>query len=259
MTLKEIKESGLLELYALDKISDQDKAIVEEMLIKHPSLSDELKEIEKSFEALAMSSGMKPTAGLKNKVLENIRTSGAKSNNGNDPKIVKKRTSNFNAITSLLLGLFMASCAFAIYQLNKNNTIKNQLVQAELECDSLLQEKDKEIRNLSQIYSPENVFIAFTATDNFKQTDLTLLTNQEDGKNYLKINNLPEIEEDEAFQLWSLKDGEDPIPMTVFKSENGDVIPLDFENGTKTYAITIETRQGATVPNLNKLIATVNV
>ena len=110
-----------------------------------------------------------------------------------------------------------------------------------------------------QISSKRNTPIFFAATDNYSETKLILHYNPSDRRNYIQVSNLPTLEAGQAFQLWSLKDGVDPIPLTVFSKEDGDLIPVDFEEGTGTYAITIEKAGGVDSPTLTRLIGTAGV
>ncbi|MBK8625039.1 MAG: anti-sigma factor [Saprospiraceae bacterium] len=66
------------------------------------------------------------------------------------------------------------------------------------------------------------------------------------------------IKSNQAFQLWSLKDGVDPMPLNVFADKN-TIIPVDFIDQTATYAITIEPKGGSKSPSLDKLIGTMGV
>ena len=70
--------------------------------------------------------------------------------------------------------------------------------------------------------------------------------------------NLPDIASDQAFQLWSLKDGADPMPLDVFADKN-KIIEVAFVDNTATYAITIEPKSGSKSPTLEKLIGTIGV
>jgi len=47
--------------------------------------------------------------------------------------------------------------------------------------------------------------------------------------------------------------------LTVFKKGDNYILPVDFEEGTQTYAITIEKAEGVQVPTLSRLIGTIGV
>ncbi len=264
MTSNDIRESGLLELYALGEITDVDLKIVESALEKDPSLLKDLKAIDKALFSYAKTKGEVPSASLKNDVLTNIRSNGSKvpsegqtvkSSLESKPKLRRQRSGNRWILMSLL-GL---SLVLLTFQFNSANKYKANWEKSLASCDSITTAQENYIAQMNEIQDPLNQFLPFTATDAYAAVDLTLLSNPGKSRNFIKIDQLPAIASNQAFQLWSLKDGEDPIPLTVFTAENGAIIPLEFENGTATYAITIEKEGGALTPDLSKLIATVNV
>lgn len=257
MTLEQIKASGLLELYVLGEISDDDRQTVEQAMKQYPELTIEVNEISQAIEVYARSAAITPSADLKDKIIKSIK---------NNTSSYTTPTTN-NGLGGIpgkgwllaLFGLFTALFAYSIYQQNMLKQVRQESQLAELRCDSLVNQQAEELEILRAIQNPDNQMYAFSATENFNNTKLSLFSNSASSKNYLKINQLPPITADQAYQLWSLKEGVDPIPLTVFRSEDGFIIPVDFEEGTATYAITIEPRGGSVSPTLTNLIATVAV
>lgn len=260
MTSKEIRESGLLELYALNEITDVNRKIVETAIAKDPDLLAELQQIDRALFNFAEANGVEPSSSLKDEILENVRSNVSKDipSNKMEQKVPERRRSRSGS-SWLLLSLLVGSMLFIGYQFNSIQGYQAQLQSTLADCDSLATVQSQNMEQLMAIQDPSNNFYAFTATEKFSSTDIILLSNTSSEKNFLKIDNLPEITANQSFQLWSLKPDQDPIPLTVFVGEKGAIIPLDFEEGTSTYAITIEQKGGALVPNLEQLIATVNV
>lgn len=261
MTLQEIKASGLLELYALGEISNEDRIIIDEAIQQYPELAQELNDISQALEVYARSTSIQPSADLKNKILDSVKNSNTKSPTDNIGKSSKSGGGNVPGIGWILalFGLFTALFIYSIYQQNSISEMREELQLADNRCDSIINQQELELEVLRELKSPQNQIYAFSSTGNFERTNLTLFSNSEQEKNYLKINELPAITEDQAFQLWSLKEGIDPIPLTVFTGRDGFIIPVDFEQGTGTYAITIEPKGGSQSPTLSNLIATVTV
>ena len=259
MTPQDIIESGLLELYVLNELSGEDKMVVESALENHPEVKKELTSIEESLEKLANAFGILPSAGLKAEILKNIHENGASQKVSKEDLTKKSTNKNSRFIQGGLLTLLLGSLLLGAYYFTEARNYKGQLIAEQERCDSLNQEKIIDLNQMKKINNPQNVYIAFTPTEKFQATDITLLYNSVDKSNFLKVNNLPIVAQNKTFQLWSLKEGQDPIPMTTFNPDKGAIIPLDFETGTKTYAITIEAIGGALTPDLTNLIATVNV
>ena len=67
-------ETGILELYVLGDLSQDEKNQVEEMASKHPQIKAEIAEIEWSLEAYAAANAVEPPDELRSKVLNSLVT-----------------------------------------------------------------------------------------------------------------------------------------------------------------------------------------
>ncbi|HTD40316.1 MAG TPA: hypothetical protein VK671_06820, partial [Mucilaginibacter sp.] len=72
--IKAYIESGILELYILGDVTQEERTQVEAMAQKHPAIKAELIEIERSLEAYAEENAIEPSAGLRDRVLNSIVT-----------------------------------------------------------------------------------------------------------------------------------------------------------------------------------------
>ena len=219
-------------------------------------------EIQKSLHVYAAAQGVKPLKDLSTDVIKTI-----KDNKGteNDHNPMSDRSSDqegwFGGWKSLLLSALIAlgGLFFFLNVKGELDTLQKKYAVLQEDCDSISNSLHTRIDMYDQISSKRNTPIFFAATDNYSETKLILHYNPSDRRNYIQVYNLPTLEAGQAFQLWSLKDGVDPIPLTVFSKEDGDLIPVDFEEGTGTYAITIEKAGGVDSPTLTRLIGTAGV
>ncbi len=263
MGIKELKDSGLLELYVIGDCSNDQLKIVEQALQKYPELKKDLYEIGASLEKYARLSSIVPSSSLKEKVLSeaknknepstNSASSKKQNNSSSDSTKIPKWIGSVLAIASLLLGYlyFDARSEF--------NKLQDDYERYIIACDSIQQAAQMQYALNEQINDSNNTLLAMSATDKYSETDLYIIYNSDRQYSFLQIQNLPQISSDKSFQLWSIKTGLDPIPLTVFQGTEGFVVPIDFEQGTNVYAITIESRGGALSPNLEELIGTVNM
>ena len=246
MTLEEIKASGLLELYIAGQLSPSEKTIVEEALEKYPELKEEYFQLQKSLLSFAYSNRKVAPSGTLNKILNEITT--------NSLPVAK----TINNKLFYLFGGFLILSAIAGYWLySENKNLQQEFNSFRLNCEKAQKEKEESI-NIYKNLLINSVQIKMTPTPGYANSSLIFYLNSEDRKNYLKVDQLPEINENEVFQLWSLKQNQQPIPMNLFV-DSEDLIELDFADNTLTYAITIEPKEGSKVPNLDKLIGTFSV
>lgn len=252
MTLNEIRESGLIELYALDLLSDEQRLQVEGFLSQYPELKDEFNAIQRTLELIAKEHGIEPRSELKDEIIDSV--SSKKSGTTSATVNAKKQFPWWSII--LLVGL--ASLMFYAWKsYNDNNQLQSQLDRIKYECDSLTSVQAERLTLLEAITDPSNRIIQMTPTEGYPATKLIFNINDARKTNLIQIQGLPPIASNQAYQLWSLKEGVDPIPLTVFNGSIGEIIPVAHEAGTATYAITIEEASGVKVPTLTRLIGTV--
>ncbi|MBT8233885.1 MAG: anti-sigma factor [Saprospiraceae bacterium] len=258
-TVKDIRESGLIEYYVLDILSQEERSQVEKYLIQFPELQKDYLEIQAAMQSYAQSQNIIPRKGLSNDITNYINENSAnKINKGGGGK--SGSSSNlFKFLTGILGLVSVGALWFAFQKDNQIKEIQNEYAVYQSDCDSTVNAQNEKLSVLEFLNNPDNNSLEITPTDNYSNTKLILHSNPNTRRNFLQVNELPTINRDQAFQLWSLKDGQNPIPMNVFTLEGEIFIPLDFEEGTKTYAITIEQAGGSQVPTLTRLIGTVNV
>lgn len=271
MDINEIRQSGLIEYYVLGLLSEQDAQMVEGYLMQYPELQADYLEIQNTMQAYTKVQSIKPSAGLEQSALDLIRKSGDKTpvqtkstkKNTNEASTLDKSSSSSFDWKSLALPALLAAALFFSWDgYNKGleyDTLQEEYNLYKEDCESKQEEEERRRTIYANINSVNNKTIELTPTDGYQETNLLFHNNDVAETNYIQVKNLPEIAANQAFQLWSLKDGVDPIPLTVFKDGDDLVIPVDFEAGTGTYAITIEDEAGATVPTLTRLIGTIGV
>ncbi len=265
MNLEEIKKSGLLESYVLGTLSGSQVDQVGQFLKDFPELNTEVREIERVFRAYAEINGIMPRSGLKADIIKEIT---GKSGPTSKPKDPNTGSGSRSLLIPLLLvsAVALGGLLWGFTKVKKNADLENRLQSISDEyaayrqtCDSLSGDNAELIAMMNTITNPGNRIIQLTPTGNFTPTTLYLHTNQDLQLNYIQAMTLPSIGANQAFQLWSLKEGLDPIPLSVFSGNEQQIFPIDYEEGTSTYAITIEQAGGASVPNLAQLIGTIKV
>ena len=267
MDVKQFRESGLLEIYLIGGCTEEQIAIVEKALDDYPELQEDINEISSALFTYASIQKKAPSAGLKDKILKEANpdraikesTNGSKSDAKVDPENPSPTRSGLSPLTWLLGLVSLASLAFALFQNSNHNREAAEWRQERILCDSIQQSQQLEFALLEDLRDADNQFINIAPTENNQNIALTLVINETNKKNYLKVSNLPNLSSDQSYQLWSLKPEQDPIPLTVFQGDEGVYIPVDFEENTPTYAVTIEPRGGSESPTLSNLLGTWSV
>jgi anti-sigma-K factor RskA len=267
MTINEIRDSGLLELYVLGALSGSELAQVEAALIQYPELKADINNIERTLQSYATAHAIQPNPLLKNKILEEARKtpsdpnlSNSQAGNTTTKNPPPTGNSGFNFLKGLLAILSML-CVFLAYNWFNSNQEKQQLEnrnQRDLEvCDSIREASTKQYALYQDLTNPNNKIISNAPIPKYPETEIYFYHNPVDKKNYLQLSSLPPIDNNtQSYQLWSIKGTDPPRPLDVFQSDGDKVIPVQHIDGTQVYAITIERKGGVQSPTLDDLIGT---
>lgn len=257
MDIKEIRESGLLELYALGLLSGDELDEMRDAIARYPELQKDLGEIEAAIRVYGETVAVDAPSGTKAKILEEIR---ARRGGSGQPGNSGKSSGNWGLITSVVLALGLIACMYFINKSNNTaNRLRSEMAILQDTCNSRTSRLVDSIQFLEQLLLPGNKIIHLQPTAAYASVDIYLHHNEETSRNFIQVLSLPRLTQDQSFQLWSLKPGEAPIPLDVFENDKGNLFEVSFENGTATYAITIEPRGGRQQPTLENLIGTANV
>jgi len=119
MTLDEILQSGILELYVLGQLTEQEIQEVESAMKRYPQLKSEVVEIE---QALFKYDGLfktPPPAGTLDSILAQTNTTNNKDVN------TQKGGFNWSGIVSAILGFSLLASVFFYHQ--KTNELENTI------------------------------------------------------------------------------------------------------------------------------------
>lgn len=242
-----LRESGLLELYVLGQLSENEIAQVEDAANQNQSIREQIVGIEQTLKGYAMAYAITPDPMVKDNIMKSIQSSAG----GQVPQPPRPSAGSFG----WLFGLVVIGAGLLLFWMNNKHTqevseFKNQLAV----CDSIQTQNNIEIAIFESLQSADNLIVAVDATENYPGTDLYIHNNEVSGKNYLQVRNLPDLAPDQSFQLWSLKGDNPPIPLDVFETDKGSLFEISQVEGTNAYAITIEPRGGQDSPTLERLI-----
>lgn len=260
MDLKTYIESGILELYVLGQLSSEEEKEVQDMQAKHIEIQREIHEISLSLEKYAQLNAIKAPAQVADRIFENLpsKSSGTTSSVNNTVVTPPKTGLSWNTLTTLFALLSVLGFSMYFILKTEHNSAIKKYESDKKACDSIATQQQQQFAIINQINDPNNKIIDMTPTAGYAGISVYLHYNVVNKKNFLQLVNLPEITSDQAFQLWSLKDGADPMPLDVF-FDNNKIIEVAFVDNTATYAITIEPKGGSKSPTLERLIGTMGV
>ena len=275
MEIKEYIKSGILEAYVLGHLSRAEEMDVVRMVEVHPEIAQALDKVENTLQSMAEAQKAKPSSKVLMGALKQI----AQEQQTREPARVvplRKEAPPENHVpetgtTGFSAWRYAAGIALAI-SLTGNGLLgflyyeehdQRVLVQQQL---SNLQDEQTMLANQLNIYQTDySELKSGIAMINDAQTRMVRLGdpsgtgekacvvfwNASKQEVYLSVDQLPQIREDQDFQLWALVDG-NPVDAGVF--EQGDAfVRMKNIDRADAFAVTVEPKGGKPQPTLAQL------
>ena len=285
MNIKEYIESGILEAYAVGAVSDQEKREVQCMSKIYPEIAEQLEELQEGMEAFAVAQSIEPPQGLKASIMAAVAEVGTPEYSDEtastrevklSPQPTKKHDDEEKelpppqgiandmrngftwAAAAVLLILIVASFyrQYEVVQM-ENHLAELQEINSvyEREVDEMVRVIEQKQDAIATLSDPERKKIVLKGTSNYSDAIASVYWDKEKGEVALDASVLPDLSEDEQYQLWALIGGK-PVDMGMVEKgiENRYVQEMKAINQADAFAITIEPKGGKSTPTLEKLI-----
>lgn len=150
---------------------------------------------------------------------------------------------------SLLLLLISAGIGYHFYR-------KNQQLQSEINAlRTQTQQQEGVVRQI--LHDPNYQFLALKGNEKLPlkmpQAEIRVFWNAQTQQVYVSVAQLPELEEDQQYQLWALRNDQ-PIDAGVFQTQAAGVVQsLKTITAADKWAVTVEPQGGSPQPHLDKL------
>jgi len=240
MNVRQYIESGILELYVMQTLSEVEAREVERMAEQYPEIQKEIEQIEDSMLDYAQAHAMEPRASLKEEIFAQV---------SDMDSTIKPKTSNLlNIFLITALALVSAYAIFASLRWNAVNEDKQALIDARLaleqSCDSVQQQ-------LNLLLDPQTRLIKLEGTPKSEASKVFAFWNPQTQSTFLKIESLPPPPPGKQYQLWSLVDGVDPIPAGLLNDGQFQMMPPVAD--ADQFAISLEPLGGSKQPTLEEI------
>jgi anti-sigma-K factor RskA len=272
MNFKEIIESGLIELYAMNALSAAEVAQVEAWAAEFPEVRAEIEEAQAALELYAQAHSMEPPADMKAKIMANFEADyGDNSNKKEAEKPVETpqnrplSISGENTGTGITFGktlpwtIAIIGLIAAISSFWQAKNTASQLSDCQQESVQLA--KKQEI--IVDLEGKLNIF----RSGNTKKIDLVVdpksplpkdlkvlvYWNAKDKATLLSIQKLPPPGKGKQYQLWAIAGKDAPIAAGLITYDMDLVQPMKNFDKVDVFAITLENEGGSLVPSLDKM------
>lgn len=240
--------SGLLEEYAMGLTSPEQNKDIEHYITHYPEVAAAYDEVQVELENYSRSVAQSPSPALKGRIMDNLTV---------EPSGKSSRTSYINWL-GWAAAAVLAILAWQGYQ--EQNLLRSekvelgrQLMVLKKDCEPLLQNANR----MAFLENRRTMAWNLTGNDNAPDLHLTAFWNTTLGEGHLKVNHLPPPPKGHCYQLWVDVEGV-MIPAAVFDGKSS-WIPMSYTANIESFNITIEKDGGATVPNVQALVAHTDV
>ena len=284
MNVNEYISSGILEAYAAGAVTDQERREVECMSKIYPEIAAELALLQEGMEAFAQAHAVEPPLGLKEDILAAIDALDLDDDEAQETVIndvvplpvteapthedEELKAEDFGS--GLRQGFYWAAAAVllvalisSVYREVALNGLESKLAELEQEKGTYKEQIAELNENIAhkeammeEMRMPESEKIMLSPMPNTNGEMVAVFWNTKNGDVMIDASSLPELSDEEQYQLWALVDGQ-PIDMgMVSKSTDKEEMVQKMKTTMKAdaFAITIEPKGGRPVPTLEKLI-----
>ncbi|VAW12356.1 FIG111991: hypothetical protein [hydrothermal vent metagenome] len=240
--------ADFLEKYLMGNTSNEESLQVERYIAMYPKVKESFDELQENLEAFAKIHAIKTPEGLKEKIIARIR--GERSG--------RKRFFRYVIAASIAACMF-ASASFFFWNQNQSLQQENTVV------SNKIKDLEKDIK--AQLEDVRNQFIVmqnpqtkkFTVKGNKKAKELKAVVyfNPVKKLSYINVSKLPNLPENQCFQMWAEVNGE-MLNLGVVKEAQGQNIltALPFGENALSY-ITIEPEGGNHTPTVENIVANI--
>ncbi|HVW16459.1 MAG TPA: anti-sigma factor [Mucilaginibacter sp.] len=265
--IKAYIESGILELYVLGDVTQEEKLHVETMAAKHAAIKAELEEIGRAVEQYADEHAVEPSDELRNRVLNSLvtnladdRTFTPQRDNEIDNVVPIRRADRSGfykyafAACFVLLIVSVVALINAYRKLNDSNTLIASLQNQNQRFSNTVSLKDSEIGVLRD---PTFKMLRMKGTPKSPASALTVAWSPVKKKVWIDMAtaDMPANDKEHQYQLWALV-GNKPVSLGVFNADTAskDMVEMEPTALADAFAVTLEPKGGSSSPTMSEMM-----
>jgi hypothetical protein len=187
--------------------------------------------------------------GLKNKILARIRTENA-----------GRRKFLRYAVAASFAAVMFAGASYFLWNQNQNLQEENIIVNNKIESlEEDMREQLEDVRNqFIVLNNPQTKRYNVKGNNNAKELKAVAYINPVKKLSYINVKNLPNLPEDQSFQMWAEVNGE-MINLGIIDKVAGQekLLALPYADKAVSY-ITIEPKGGNNTPTVENIVAKID-
>lgn len=253
--------SGVLELYVLDRLSPDERRQVEAYVEEHPEVRQEVREIELALERYALLQGTQtpPPASVLSATLAALPFNKATTTTPPTAKKISNQGSNLPLwLLSLGIALALAGLVYFMIQASRRSSEVSELQQRftilEQDCERIRDNSRQNQQQIAFLTDANTRDVLLSGSENAPDSRAVVFYNPTDGEVLFSPANLPPPPTGKQYQLWAI-DANGPQDLGVLDRnlENNQLLDVRFIPDAAAFAITLEDEGGKPTPDLTQL------
>ncbi|AEE48363.1 anti-sigma factor [Haliscomenobacter hydrossis] len=250
--IQEYLDSGVIELYVFDQLSEAEREAVEKLAAQYPEIQNEIAEVENAMGAYHTLEGLTPPDYILSNILAETATlpivTATPEPSLKEVKALPRKRMAWLPIAAAVVGLALAGWMFMEKQTAQQNADKLQqelwaLRSKEQDCAKNEQFLQKQLTILSQdgikkiiVKGGDQPIAAVYWNQNEKAAHLNFLNLQDPGSN-------------KQYQLWAIVAGQ-PVSLGVvdWAEIQKGLVSFKFDQKPEAFAISLEKQGGSPTP-----------
>ncbi len=268
MNIQEIIESGIIELYVMNALPEDETAEVEALAVEHPEIRMEIESVQDVLQLYAEAHAIEPFPKLKNTILEKIKAENELSSQNPEtpvepqtsPLLLEMSPMDKGVLTDTnrtpwITWLAAAASVIAIVLFFQNINHKKALTDCAVENTKLIENQKVIVQlehKLNILRSPYTKIIDMKGLEIDPNAKVLVYWNAKENATLLSIQILKQPNPGKQYQLWAIVDKK-PVSAGVFTYDVTAVQEMKAFEHAEAFAVTEEPEGGSLAPTLDKM------
>ncbi|NJB70722.1 anti-sigma-K factor RskA [Saonia flava] len=242
-------DTDLLEKYLIGSTSTEESLQVERYIAMYPEVRETYNELQENLETFAKMHAIKTPEGLKETIQNRIK----QENKG-------RRKFFRYAVAASIAALIFAGSSYFFWNENQglqeeNTYVSNKIKDLEADMTNRLEDFRNQFIVLN---NPQTKKYNVNGNQKAKELKAVAYINPVKKLSYINVRNLPNLPEDQCFQMWAEVNGE-MVNLGVIKniSDKDKLFALPYAENAIGY-ITIEPNGGNVTPTVENIVANIS-
>ncbi len=247
--IKTFLDSDVLERYLLEDTTELETLQAERYIAMYPEVRKVYNELQDNLESYAKLYAVETPNGLKEKIVARIRSE----------KAGRKKFFRYAMAASFIAVLF-ATASFFFWDQNQSLQEENTMVSNKIKLlEENMKQQLEDVRNqFIVLNNPQTKRYNVNGNTKAKELKAVAYINPVKKLSYINVKKLPNLPEDQCFQMWAEVNGE-MLNLGILEqaTNNENLMALPYAKNAVGY-ITIEPKGGNENPTVENIVANIS-